>query len=162
MDSKILKDFSPEIQKQYHHLAHKRITPTAFAELVAKGQYAATFRQAVLVCFHTNPDYLTKKENKVARLAYDIGQALYMMKINQLVLTNDRAHQTLKVIAELKGLFKAQEKETKDIQTNLTISLDTNTQNQNQNPDNSDSNIVAEQKQKQKAPKRQPLSSLDN
>lgn len=94
------------IKRAFKSLAVGRFTKEAVAQFIADSEFTVDFKMAVLNTFYVEYKTLNKKEKKAIRTAFSIAESNYLSRLHKLVITDDKAHASLKVIAEIKGMIK--------------------------------------------------------
>ncbi len=124
LDNKQIKQAYKDLSKQAQtkNKPPSRLTKQAIAQLIDQGRFATSYQHAIMASFRKDPSTLTKKEKKVAKLCYHISQSDFMEILNRMILVNDRAYATLKVIAEIRGLINT----THDLAQNTGAKLNIN------------------------------------
>lgn len=117
-----------KIKDLYKLMSLKRFSKYAVAQLVRDSQYQPTLVSAVFRSFVIPIEVLDKEELALAELCYSIGQSLLMEKLHKLALIDNKAYNTLKLFAELKGMIQANKDTSDELVAQLKISLD-NTRN---------------------------------
>ena len=136
-------------------LATQRLTKYAVAELLSCGRFATSLESAIAHTFKVPLSTLTKKERKRADVIYKIAQADFMSILHQLVLHNDRAHATLKIIAQIRGLISEEQVEPKTPRLNVYV-------NEHKSKDTSKKVTTTTGKDVVKKPSRKPLMLVSN
>jgi len=121
-----------------------RMCKFAIAQLVQQGRYAINYDAAITYSFRQTPKALklTKAERKVAKEAYNISQSDLSHQIISTLLFNDKAHQSLKLISQIKQYIDDQNTATDQIASALNITLaspkNTEAKNKKTTPKNTD------------------------
>lgn len=97
---------SRAIKLAYKAQATGRFCKAAIAQFIADAEFTTDYRAAVLHTFHVPFKSLTKQERKIAKFAYSIAESNYLSRLHKMVITDDKAHAALKVVAEIKGMIR--------------------------------------------------------
>jgi hypothetical protein len=120
---------APRLQSIYKGMAKGRMDQDAIAQLIDEGEFTVSFEAAILNSFHILPKDLNKKEKKIARYAYRIAETNYLSRLHKAVLIDDKAHNALKVIAEMKSLIKNEKQQPLPANAGLHVTVtDANSQ----------------------------------
>jgi len=103
-----------ETKKVLSKLAAGRFTKHAVAQFVTLGEHCASLDDAIIFSFRINPKSLTKQEKKAVKFAFKVSQAAFMHSLHKMLLINEKAHATLKTVAEIRGLIKQQTNDNDD------------------------------------------------
>ena len=106
-DKGYYKDLTDKATKRaYANLAEGRLDKHAIAQLIVLGEHCNSLKDSIIYCFKVPFKTLTKKEKKAARFAYEIAQAAFFHTLTLNLTEDNKAHATLKTVAEVRGLIK--------------------------------------------------------
>lgn len=94
-----------KLLKHFKRLATGRFCKRSVAQMLLQGEFCTSYKHATLVCFCLQPSELTEEEQSATKLVYDMSQGNLMARFTRMLLADSRSANSMKVIAEMKGMI---------------------------------------------------------
>lgn len=112
-----------ETRQRYKQIATGRLTKHSVAQLVYFSNYNLSSKRAFIDAFNLPIDVCTEEERKAVDFCQEIGENAYIRNMLKRALVDEKFHNNLKVVSELKKYINNNSQLTNNQLPGLTINL---------------------------------------